>query len=104
MFSHVWLFATSRTVASQTPPSMGFSGKNTGVGCHALLQGIFPIQGLNSRLLCHLHWQAGSFPLASPGKPKTHGAQTQIWLCWASININLGEDTWPYIFCFPLAY
>ena len=28
-------------------------GKNTAVGCHALLQGIFPIQGLNlSLLLC----------------------------------------------------
>ena len=26
-------------------------GKNTGVGCHALLQGTFPIQGLNSGLL-----------------------------------------------------
>ena len=26
--------------------------KNTGVGCHALLQGIFPTQGLNSSLLC----------------------------------------------------
>ena len=25
-------------------------GKNTGVGCHALLQGIFPTQGLNPRL------------------------------------------------------
>ena len=25
-------------------------GKNTGVGCHALLQGIFPIQGVNSGL------------------------------------------------------
>ena len=25
-------------------------GKNTGVGCHALLQGIFPTQGLNSSL------------------------------------------------------
>ena len=25
-------------------------GKNTGVGCHALLQGIFPTQGLNSAL------------------------------------------------------
>ena len=25
----------------------GSPGKNTGVGCHALLQGIFPIQGLN---------------------------------------------------------
>ena len=26
-------------------------GKNTGVGCHALLQGIFPNQGSNPRLL-----------------------------------------------------
>ena len=25
-------------------------GKNTGMGCHALLQGIFPTQGLNSGL------------------------------------------------------
>ena len=28
-------------------PFMGFSGKNTGVGCHLLLQGIFLIQGWN---------------------------------------------------------
>ena len=27
-------------------------GKNTGVGCHALLQGIFPTQGSNLCLLC----------------------------------------------------
>ena len=31
------------------------SGKNTGVGCHALLQGIFPTQGLNPGLL-HCRW------------------------------------------------
>ena len=30
-------------------------GKNTGVGCHALLQGIFPTQGSNLRLLWLLH-------------------------------------------------
>ena len=30
-------------------------GKNTGVGCHFLLQGIFPTQGLNPHLLCLLH-------------------------------------------------
>ena len=34
-------------------------GKNIGVGCHALLQGIFPTQGSNSHLL-RLH-QAGRF-------------------------------------------
>ena len=43
--------------------------KNTGVGCHALLQGIFPTQGLNPSLQCLLHWQVGSLLLAPPGKP-----------------------------------
>ena len=42
-------------------------GKNTRVGCHALLQGIFPTQVLNPCLLCLLLWQAGSLPLALSG-------------------------------------
>ena len=33
-----------------------------------LLQGIFLTQGLNLSLLCLLHWQIGSLPLAPPGK------------------------------------
>ena len=33
-------------------------GKNTGVGCRDLLQGIFPTQGWKLGLLCLLHWQA----------------------------------------------
>ena len=41
-------------------------GKNTGVDCHALLQGIFLTQGLNPQLLRLLHWQAGSLPLVPP--------------------------------------
>ena len=44
-------------------------GKNTGEGCHFLLQGIFLTQGTNLSLLCLLHWQVGSLPLAPPGKP-----------------------------------
>ena len=45
-------------------------GKNTGVGCHALLQGtLFLIQGLNPHLLHLLYWPAGSLPLTPPGKP-----------------------------------
>ena len=39
-------------------------GKNTGVGCHTLLQGIFLIQGSNLHLFCLLHWQVDSLPLA----------------------------------------
>ena len=41
--------------------------KNTGLGCHFLLQGIFPSQGLNLHLLCLLHWQADSLPLCHLG-------------------------------------
>ena len=43
--------------------------KNIEVGCQALLQGIFPTQGSNPRLLCLLHWQAHSLPLVPPGNP-----------------------------------
>ena len=50
-------------------------GKNTGVGCNALLQGIFPTQGLNPLLLSLLHGQAGSLPLVPPGKP-VYGPQS----------------------------
>jgi len=44
-----------------------FPGKNTGMGCHFLLQGIFPTQGLNPHLMCLLHWQVDSLPLSHPG-------------------------------------
>ena len=40
-----------------------FPGKNTGVGCHFLLQGIFLTQGLNLHLLCLL--QADSLTLVN---------------------------------------
>ena len=43
-FSHVQLFVTLSSIAFQAPLSMNFPGKNTGVGFHAPLQGIFPIQ------------------------------------------------------------
>ena len=46
-----------------------FPGKKTGVGCHALLQGILLTQGSNLCLLCLLRWQADSLPLAPAGKP-----------------------------------
>ena len=39
--------------------------KNTGVSCHALLQGIFP----NPHLLHLLRWKAGALPLVPFEKP-----------------------------------
>ena len=41
-------------------------GNNTGVGCHALLQGIFLTQESNPHLFYILHWQAGSLSLVPP--------------------------------------
>ena len=69
-FSCFWLFATPWTIPHQANLSMGFSRQESGL--------IFPspgtqdwvlTQGLNPRLLCLLHWQVGSLPLAQPGKP-----------------------------------
>ena len=71
-FSHVQLFATLWTAARQAPLSMG-SGENIGMGCHALLQGIFPTQGSNSHLLCLLNRQVCSLPLEPSGKPISQG-------------------------------
>ena len=69
-FSPTWLFATPWTVAqSGLLCPWDFPGKNTGVGCHFLLQGIFPTQRSNPHLFCLLRWQENSLPLAPPGKP-----------------------------------
>ena len=46
---------TPGTRAHQASLSLGFPGKNTGVGCYFILQGIFPTQGLNPHLL-HCRW------------------------------------------------
>ena len=43
-------------------------GKNTGVGCHALLQGIFPTQGLNLSLP---HCRQILYSLSHQGGPNT---------------------------------
>lgn len=64
--SIMWVCARSRpalcypyAVARKAPPSMKSSGKNTGMGCPYLLQGIFLTKGLNLHLL---NWQAASLP------------------------------------------
>ena len=59
-FSSVRIFSTlwaTRSLSSGDSP-----GKNTGVGCCFLLQGIFPTQGSNLALLHLLYWQMGSLP------------------------------------------
>ena len=65
--SRVWLSVTPWTAARSLLFQWDSPGKNIGAGCHALLQGIFLIQGSNPHLLPLLHWQVGSLPLAPPG-------------------------------------
>ena len=50
-------------------------GKNTGVGCHLLFQGIFLTQELNPRLL---HWQADSLPLRYQGSHHLYSVSLKI--------------------------
>ena len=58
-------FAIPRTVAHLLC-LWDFPNKNTRVGSHFLLQGIFLTQGSNP-CLCLLHWQADSLPLSHLG-------------------------------------
>ena len=74
------------------------------LGCHSLLQGIFPTQGLNLSLLCLLNWQMGSLPLAPPGKPiyvllisNWHIILSILWHC-----LSLGLE-WKLTFSSPVA-
>ena len=73
MLSCVQLFVTLWTVAHQAPLHGDSLGKNTGVDCQALLQGIFPTQGLNLRLLCLLGCRQILYPLSHQGsqRPQT---------------------------------
>ena len=61
------------------------ASSHTGMGCHALLQGIFPIQRSNQHLLCLLHWQAGSSPLAPPVAPLIWSSIVQFYFLWSCI-------------------
>ena len=52
---------------------MGFTSKNTGVGGHVLLRGIFPTQGLNPCLLRLLHLAGGFFTVRATREAQSPG-------------------------------
>ena len=56
-----------------------FPGKNTGVGCHFLLQRIFPNQAQNLHLLYLLHWQADSLLLAPTSVSQPVQSLSRVW-------------------------
>ena len=66
-----------------------FPGKNTGVGCHALLQRIFPTQGSNWRLSCLLHWQVDSLPLCHLGSCLPYSSSQKHALRWQTKRYTL---------------
>ena len=74
-FSCAQLFATLWTLAHRLLQPQDFPGKNTEVGCHALLQEIFPIQRSNQCLLYLLHCRQILYLLSHQGSPKS---QTEL--------------------------
>ena len=76
-----------------------FPGKNTGVGCHFLLQGTFPSWGSNPSLLWLLHWPTDSLSLSHLGSLTTSFSRGQIlyhWATWEASQLRLVmviEDT-----------
>ena len=57
LFGHIDCRRLTRLLCPWDAP-----GKTTGVGCHFLLQGLFPTQGSNPRFFHLLHWQVDSLP------------------------------------------
>ena len=82
-------FTTPWIVACQVPLSVGFSSKNTVMGCHVLIQGIFPIQGSNpghpnsGQILNHLRHQ---------GHPFTSMSSAKIWMILVAISTQTNSS------------
>ena len=73
-----------------------FQARNTGVGYHFLLQGIFPTQESKLHLLHLLLWQVDSLPLAHLGSPGDSSllyilaCSCNCWIitCWMNIPLR----------------
>ena len=108
--SHVWLFVTLWTVAYQAYP-WNSPGNNTGVGCHFLLQGIFPTQGSNQGLLCfrqilyhqsHQGSYAGKMKVRRRNKAQgTHGVAWNIVVLDFSICLQIHSLLFCALLCAP---
>ena len=83
------LFATLWEVACRLPHPWDSPGKNTGVGCHALLQRVAPTQGPNPPLTpVSLALKADSLLLSHQGSPAHSLCSTQNIDCV----FDLGEN------------
>ena len=75
----VWKMSVSRPVGSDSETPWWVSSvpgilqaRTLEWASHSLVQGIFPTQGSNPRLLC---WQADSLLSKSPGQPRLYGTK-----------------------------
>ena len=80
-----WLFETLWAIVHQASMSTDSPGKNTGVGCHFLLQGILPTQGLNPGLP---HCRQILYLLSHQGNPYLSIANTQISMSSSTLPWN----------------
>ena len=71
-------------------------GKNTGVGCHCLLQGIFPTQGSNPGLL---HCRQTLYPLSHQGSQKLQTAFQSSYTIGQSALKSMHVFTWKKCLC-----
>ena len=91
-FSHVWLCDPMDCSPLGSSYPWDFPGKNIGVGCHFLLQGIFLTQGVNLGLLhCRLilyclnhQWS----PLIRRYNLNLSGQSSTKWLVLAGIKVD----------------
>ena len=73
-------------------------GENTGVGCHALLQEIFPTQESNPGLPA---LQTDSLPFETPGKPKNSRVGS---LSLLQGNFSILKLNWGLLHCWRILY
>ena len=77
LLSRVQHFVTPGTVARQAPHPWNSPGKNTGVGCHFLLQGNLPNPGIERRSPA---LQADALTSEPPGKSQLNEKQVLTWI------------------------
>ena len=65
-------------------------GKNTGLGCYFLLQGIFPTQGSCPYLLCLWHCRWILYRLSHLGSPYSNS----IWVCIPTVQTHTISQTY----------
>ena len=90
-FSCVWLCNPTDCSPPGSSVHWDSPGKNTGVGCHALLQGIFPTQRSNLGLL-HRRWTP--YHLSHRGSPRI-----LEWVAYTFLRGSSRPRNWTRVFC-----